>query len=453
MERSQSAMLRLHSFEEPIDDNTILLESLPSTDSLPFLLLTKSSDQAEENGIPHPSMSRQRKVIQGSRLPSDGSVASSGGNLSTGDSITSINQVEKLQPLKRPPSASLFFENMETESSSPEQSYLEYLKTRSLPYDKNLPQLRPPPSASLLQGTAASSLRRQSLTLASPVKDTIAVASPVRSVVPSASLLSGTAASQKRMSTQTRSPTTTLPSPGRDATPRRHSTPVKRFEERDPSQYRRRHSTGTSASPLQFPGTSPTKEKLQGRRSSATNTTTIKLPDAITTPKDHMYSSLDMLLRKTAAVTAKAVSRPTLVREKRDIVPDKNASMGMNVRLPIGGTAGRIIEVWRGVGSGSDESVDSTLSFGQKECQAKIMKREAAARCIIRMFLRQRAKRFASLTAKAPIIHISRFFALVARIWRKRRATTILRDFLLASYTAKRTTKLVSTDEGYRTIL
>ena len=152
LERNMSTVLRLQQSDQICDSNI----SPSDPESLPPLIVAeksflKSHEPADE--------------IQ-SKVPTQATLFSFGKNTTreSGRMNSRTPHVERLRLINRHPQTAddLDYDTEESENPSPEDSYAEYVRTHTLPSDPPLPILIAPPSASLLQGTAAS-LRRQSL--------------------------------------------------------------------------------------------------------------------------------------------------------------------------------------------------------------------------------------------------------------------------------------------------
>jgi hypothetical protein len=149
LERNMSTVLRLQQSDEICDSN-ISPESLP-----PLIVAEKSYLRSHE-----PADEIQSKVPTQATLFTFGKSTTK----DSGRMNSRTPHVERLRLINRRPQPTddLDYDTEESENPSPEDTYAEYVRTHTLSSGPPLPILIPPPSASLLQGTAAS-LRRQSL--------------------------------------------------------------------------------------------------------------------------------------------------------------------------------------------------------------------------------------------------------------------------------------------------
>ena len=152
LEKNMTNVLRLHQPDEKGDSDLFLTdpESLPPLVSQEKSYL-RSHDPADESQCKGPTQASLFAI----------------GNMNSREisrSNSRTTHVERLRLINRQPQPSddVDYDSEESENPSPEDTYAEYVRTHTLPPDPTLPSLSSPPSASLLQGTAAS-LRRQSL--------------------------------------------------------------------------------------------------------------------------------------------------------------------------------------------------------------------------------------------------------------------------------------------------
>ena len=151
LEKNMSNVLRFQQSDE-IGDSSL---SLTDPDGLPPLVsqeksYLRSHEPADESQCKGPAQASLFACNINTR------------EISRSNSRT--KHVERLRLINRQsqPSDDVDYDSEESENPSPEDTYAEYVRTHTLPPDPALPSLLSPPSASLLQGTAAS-LRRQSL--------------------------------------------------------------------------------------------------------------------------------------------------------------------------------------------------------------------------------------------------------------------------------------------------
>lgn len=152
LERNMSTVLRLQQSDEICDSNL----SPSDPESLPPLIVAEKLYLRSHE----PTDEIQSKVPTQATLFSFGKSATR----EIGRMNSRTPHVERLRLINRHPQPAddLDYDTEESENPSPEDTYAEYVRTHTLPSDPPLPILISPPSASLLQGTAAS-LRRQSL--------------------------------------------------------------------------------------------------------------------------------------------------------------------------------------------------------------------------------------------------------------------------------------------------
>ena len=152
LEKNMSSVLRIQQSDEIGDSNM----SLTDPEGLPPLVsqeksYLRSHDPADESQFKGPAQASLFAI----------------GNINSREisrSNSRTTHVERIRLINRQPQPSddVDYDSEESENPSPEDTYAEYVRTHTLPPDAALPSLSSPPSASLLQGTAAS-LRRQSL--------------------------------------------------------------------------------------------------------------------------------------------------------------------------------------------------------------------------------------------------------------------------------------------------
>jgi hypothetical protein len=398
IEKNQTALVKLGLANDSFDCScSASHDPSPSSETLPILISQeKSWARSCENTDEHLLKPVTRNVLE--HLQYTGSIAvetsqKSSGGLPNGNgmsSTTSINE-RKLQPIRQeliPMVAQS--DSDDSDSPTPEQTYAEYLRTHTLPQDPPLPHLKNPPSASLLQGTAAS-LRRQSL--ASNLARRVSVAAP-----PSNSLLQETDLSSKQR-TGRNSSSTTSPT--------------------DAMFIRRRSSAGIATpSPLtstsSSASTSPTKEPQPCilKQNNLTST-------GINCPCDtsvESASSFHLFLTRTADRSSK-LSQSTSARESRNkdyCKPPVNQGLRRSRKGFAMSSLDRS-EFWQKVLMIAYAQKSSEFVVSEHRERIRKVEKKAAC-CIARLFLRRRATRFAILNfRREKVYHISRFFAKVVR--------------------------------------
>lgn len=321
--------------------------------------------------------------------------------------------IERLRPLgdtSKKATYSSQSESDDSDATSPEETYAEYLKTRLLPQDPPLPTLKNPPSASLLQGTAASQMRQNQPT--NRVKEILQIS-------PTTNLLQGTVASQSRK--------LSIPCPDQSQRPwtRRGSSSSTNSPTDALLIKLRLSSTVSTASSLcstsSSISSSPAKE-LQPcvqRQSNSTQNTLYSCSG--TTSMDSLSSVLDTAstlniersTKQTNSTASTHISkaehrvkehfRSTVLQEGRRNT--KDFAMSALDRS----------HFWHNVLALS--FVQSAFKSDLVEQRAKRKAKEiAAAQCIMRALLRRRAKRFAFVCLrKESMNHISRLIAKVVR--------------------------------------
>ena len=447
MEKNQTAVFKMQSYDETCDCSSNSSDSLPlmpSIDSSPNL-------QAKIYDAPsHPSSSGSGQICSTPSIMSGSAIVppeerSSSSNRSHLNAIAvsldepsylseTLSSIEKLQPLRRQTYNVNMFDSVDGDSCPPEQSYAEYLKARAAPAEKSLPLPRLAPSASLMQGTSASASRRQSLP-SSPVKDfvtptikpvtnspsanllpatTTPAIKPVANV-PSASLLSGTAASQKKqLKAVTPNP---IGSPIRSVTPvissRRNSSPLDTTNTTpESSQYKRRHSLGTPPTGgLLPPAPTYSLKAPVPRRQSITNSYSV----FSNSEEDSSHAQRAGLLSRSSDIDRALTSSGKSTEIEKPRVKqafERISDTGSEVSGKQKEGQDQCWEIIPGA-SCTHSSVEATTDLYGLHLQEE-QRRNNAARCIVGMFLRQRAARFSPVNGPKPSIYrISRFFSIV----------------------------------------
>jgi hypothetical protein len=405
IEKNQTALVKLGLANNSFDYScSASIDSSPSSETLPILISQeKSWTRSCENTDEHFLKPATRNMLE--HLQFTGSVVvdtsqKSSGGLPNGMSSTTSLHERKLQPISQEliPMVALS-DSDDSDSPTPEQTYAEYLRTHTLPLDPPLPQLKNPPSASLLQGTTAS-LRRQSL--ASNLARKISVSAP-----PSSSLLQETTTSQLRHVSIPSSDLSSKQWNGRNSSSTNSPT--------DAILSRKRISAGIATpSPLTSASSSasasPTKEpqpcilKQNNLVSTGINCSSDTSVESA--------SSFHLFLTRTTDRSSK-LSQSTSTRESR------KPPVNQGVRRSRKGFAMSSLdrsEFWQKVVVIAHAQRSS--EFVVSEYRERIRKVEKkAACCIARLFLRRRATRFAIMNfRREKVYHISRFFAKVVRV-------------------------------------
>lgn len=422
MEKNLSVLYRLESSNEPDDCRSLSLDSslstLPTSPSRDLSPISMRSQSLDQTRIAQPPLTA---ILKKTPIPLTILEAHPRARESICDTVTSVPHIdttpqsEKLQPLSRPVVASSLTHDAGEELLSPEASYMEYLRMH-----KSLPQLRSTPSISLLQGTVATSLKKQSI----PEIDMVITVS--MSEIPASSVLAGTTSLLKRKKQNATAP---LASSHNDSSPLltlRCTSPLDGYS---PSTmvYKRRNSTGTpTPSPsnqVQVLSNVIKKRAPTARRHSTSNS---KLFSA-TCPNSNTYSSVDILLtRSNPRPHLEAPRRIKRAMIKTKIIMTEENEIDISTLQKDVEVAQR--EVGEKVDWGQDnldipitQMIEERLAVVQHEYNRipsdDQIKENKAARIIVGLFLRRRAARSASLkilTAR-KICHMSKFYSIVVR--------------------------------------
>ena len=399
IEKNQTALVKLRLANDSFDSSCSGTINSSSPETLPILISqekswTRSCEATDEHLLKPVTRSMLEHLQFTGSMVVDNSQKSSGG----------IHD-KKLQPIRQDlKSMSPQSDSDDSDSPTPEETYAEYLRTHTLPQDPPLPQLKNPPSASLLQGTAAS-LRRQSL--ASNLTRRISL-----SVPPSISLLQETTTSQSRHVSIPNSDLSSKQWTGRNSSSTTSPT--------DAMLTRRRSGAGIATpSPLTSTSSSvsssPTKEP-QPTGLKLNNLASTGIYGSSDTSVESA-SSFHMFLSRSVDRSNK-LSQSTSSRESRNkdyLKPPVNQG-GRRSRKGFALSALDRSEFWQKVVIIAHAQRASEHVVSQHRERMKIVERKAAC-CIARLFLRRRATRFAILNfRREKVYHISRFFAKVVRI-------------------------------------
>jgi hypothetical protein len=407
IEKNQTALVKLGLANNIFDYScSASIDSSPSSETFPILISqekswTRSSENSDEHFLKPVTRNMLEHLQFAGSVVVETSQKSSGGLLNGMSSTTSLHE-RKLQPISQEliPMVALT-DSDDIDSPTPEQTHAEYLRTHTLPLDPPLPQLKNPPSASLLQGTTAS-LRRQSL--ASNLARKISAAAP-----PSSSLLQETTTSQLR---HVSIPSSDLSS--KQWTGRKSSSPT------DAMLSRKRIGAGIATpSPLTSASSSasasPTKEpqpcilKQNNLVSTGINCSSDTSVESA--------SSFHLFLTRTTDRSSK-LSQSTSTRESRNKDYYK-PPVNQGVRRSRKGFAMSSLdrsEFWQKVVVIAHAQRSSEFVVSEYRDRIRKVEKKAAC-CIARLFLRRRATRFAIMNfRREKVYHISRFFAKVVRV-------------------------------------
>lgn len=450
----------------------------------PGKLYSKSSDHVDDDES-RPVTRRASNQNQSTASPLLSDIANR--NLrhkNLGCSAISPN-TERLRPLDNSSKKALNSSQSESDDSdatSPEETYAEYLRTRSLPQDPPLPTLKNPPSASLLQGTAASQMR-----LNQPTKKV----KEILQIPPTMNLLQGTAASQSRK--------ISIPSldQSQRAWTRKGSTPST-ISPTDALLLRLKLTpTVTAGNPLSSTvsslsssiSSSPAKELQPCVRRQSTTTQNTLYSGSGSTSIDSFSSFVDAaptyaIERSTKQSHSMASTHSSKAEQRiQEYFRSPVLHEGRRNRKEFAMSTLDRSNFWRDV---LVISSMQTMFEGDlvKQRTEREEKETAAAQCIMRALLSWRAKRFALVCLRRESLnHISRLIAKVVRRrsnidmpcieciaahlscdvvrfavvnifhrdilllfvqpcrWRERRAVIRIEDFLTAGSTFKRPTK------------
>lgn len=404
IQKNQSALVKLQLANDSLDCSS---DSL-TCEALPILISQEKSwirscENTDQCFIKSATTTNLEQLQFTGSMVADNCQKSSGGLTNCTSSTTFIHE-KKLQPIHQEfKSMSTQSDSDDSDSPTPEETYAEYLRTHALPQDPQLPYLKNPPSASLLQGTAAS-IRRQSFTpniTKRPV--TISPSSNLSQDTPSpqsrhASIPNPNLSSKQwtaRNSSYTTSPTDAMFCRRRSSTGIATPSPLT--------------STSTSISPSPSKDPPPCSQKQSTKASIANNCSS-------DTSVESASSDFHLLLTRTVDRSNK-LSQAINGRESR-VKDYYKAPLNQGARRSRKGFALSALdrsEFWQKLLMIA--RAQSAFEFVVSQHRERITEVERkAARCITRLFLKRRATRFAILNFRREKVYdISRFFAKVVR--------------------------------------